>query len=61
MEYFTADFMKYFTKKRQNFAFEWLVAYSPLNPSILGTFLKFPNLLISQVLRPSETHTFTLW
>ena len=45
MECFTADFLQFFTKKRQKLAFEWTAGYSPSNPSISGIFLKFPNYL----------------
>ena len=47
MEYFTADFLPVFTKKRQNLAFDWTAGYSPSNPSISGIFDKFPNFLRS--------------
>ena len=39
MECFTADFSQFFTKKRQDLAFEWMVGYSPSNPSISGIFV----------------------
>ena len=42
-ECFTADFLQFFTKKRQNLAFGWTAGYSPSNPSVSGIFLKFPN------------------
>ena len=45
MECFTADFLRFFTKKRQNLAVGWTAEYSPSNPSISGIFLKFPNFL----------------
>ena len=42
MEYFTADFLQLFTKKRQNLALGWTAVHSPSNPRISGIFLKFP-------------------
>ena len=47
MECFTADFLRFFTKKHQNLALGWTAGYLPSNPSILGIFLKFPNFLRS--------------
>ena len=47
MECFTADFLPFFTKKRQTFAFGWTAGYSPANPSISKIFWKFPNFLRS--------------
>ena len=44
---FTADFLRFFTEKRQNLAFGWTARYSPSDPSILGIFLKFTNFLRS--------------
>ena len=38
---FTADFLRFFNKKRQNLAFGWTTGYSQSNPSIAGIFLKF--------------------
>ena len=65
MECFTADFLQFFTNKRQNLAFGWTDGYLPLNPSISGIFLKFPNSLRPQVLSRSATRevtrTFTFW
>ena len=46
-ECFTADFLQFFTKKRQNLAFGLTAGYSSSNPEISGIFLKFPNFLIS--------------
>ena len=48
MEWFTAHFLRFFTKKRQNLAFGWQAGFSPSNPSILGIFFKiskFPKIL----------------
>ena len=45
MERFTADFLQFFTKKRQNLAFGQKAEYLPSNPNISGIFLKFPNFL----------------
>ena len=45
MECFTADFLQFFNKKRQNLTFGWTAGYSPLNPNISGIFLKLPNFL----------------
>ena len=45
MKCFTADFLEFFTKKRQNLAFGWTGGYSQSNPRISGIFLKFPNFL----------------
>ena len=47
MECFTADFLRFFTKNRQNLALGWTAGYLPSNPSISGIFLKFPNFLRS--------------
>ena len=46
MECFTADFLRFFTDKRQNLALGWTAGYSPSNPSISGILLKFPNFLL---------------
>ena len=43
IEFSAADFLRFFTKTRQNLAFGWTAGYSPSNPSISGIFLKFPN------------------
>ena len=65
MECFTADFLGFFTKKRQNLVFGWTAGYSPSNPSNSGIFLKFPNFLRSEVLSCSvtreATRTLTFW
>ena len=45
MECFTADFLQFFNKKRQNLTFGWTAGYSLLNPNISGIFLKLPNFL----------------
>ena len=45
MECFTADFLRFFTKKCQNLAFGWTAGYSLSNRSISGSFWKFPNFL----------------
>ena len=45
MECFAADFLRFFTKKRQTLALGCAAGYSPLNPSISGIFFKFPNFL----------------
>ena len=37
MECFTADFLQFFKKKRQNLTFGWTAGYSTLNPNISGT------------------------
>ena len=42
MECFTAGFLRFFTRKGQNFTFGWLAAYSSSNTAISGIFLKFP-------------------
>ena len=41
MECFTANFLRFFTEKRQNLAFGWTAGYLPSNPRISGIFLKF--------------------
>ena len=65
MDCFTADFLRRFTKKRQNLVFGRTSGYSPSDPSILGIFLKFRNFVRSYVLIRSAargvTLTFTLW
>ena len=45
IESFTADFLRFFTKKRQKVALGCAAGYSPSNPSISGIFFKFPNFL----------------
>ena len=55
-ECFTADFLQFFTKKRQNLAFGLTAGYSPSNPRILGIFLKFPNFL-----RSPKSFFFLVW
>ena len=40
MECFTADFLQFYTKKRQNLAYGSTAGYSPSNPSISRIFLK---------------------
>ena len=45
MECFTADFLQFFIKKRQNLTFGWTAEYSPLNSNISGIFFKLPNFL----------------
>ena len=57
---FTADFLRFFTKKHQNLAFGWTAGYLPSNASISGIFLKFPNFLSSSGTREA-TRTLTLW
>ena len=47
MEYFTADFLRFFTQKCQNLAFGWTAGFSLSNPCILVIFWKFPNFLRS--------------
>ena len=47
MESFTADFLQFFLKRRQNLAFGWTAGYSSSKPSISGFFLKFSNFLRS--------------
>ena len=47
MDCFTADFLRRFTKKRQNLVFGRTSGYSPSDPSILGIFLKFRNFVRS--------------
>ena len=42
MECFTAGFLHFFTKKRQNLAFGWTAEFLPSNLSISGIFVKFP-------------------
>ena len=44
---FTANFSRRFTESRQNLAFGWTAVYTTSNPSISGSFLKFPNFLRS--------------
>ena len=41
-ETFTADFLQFFTEKRQNLAFGWTARYLPLNHSLSETILRFP-------------------
>ena len=46
MKFFTADILRFFTEKRQNFAFGWPAEYS-LSNSLSEIFLEFPNFLRS--------------
>ena len=60
MKLFTADFLQFFTKKRQNLVFGWIAGYSPLNPSISGISFRFPNLSsLSCLPARGATRTFT--
>ena len=54
MECFIADFLRFFTKKRQNLAFGWTAGYSPSNQSISGIFL-------SRSATREVTGTLTSW
>ena len=45
MEYFTADFLQFFTKNCQSLAFGLVAGYLPTNPSISWLFSKLPNFL----------------
>ena len=47
MECFTADFLRFFTEKCHNLAFDWMSGYSTSNSSISAIFWKFPNFLRS--------------
>ena len=47
MEWFTADFLQFFTKKSQNLAFGWMTGYSSSNPCISRILWKFRNFLRS--------------
>ena len=54
-------FLRFFTKKCQNLAFDWTAGYLTLNSSISGIFRKFPNFLRSEVLSRSATPALTFW
>ena len=41
MKCFKADFLQFFTEKRQNLASAWTAGYSPSNRSVSEIFLKF--------------------
>ena len=45
MEYFTADFLQFFTKNCQSLAFGLVAGYLPTNLSISGLFSILPNFL----------------
>ena len=47
MEWFTAGFLQFFTKKRQNLDFGWTAVHLPSNLTISEIFLKFLNFLRS--------------
>ena len=47
MKCFIADFLQFFTVKRQNLSVGWTGRYLLSNPSISGIFLKLPNFLRS--------------
>ena len=63
MESFSADILRFVTKKHQNLAFWWTTGYWPSNPTISGVLIKFPNFLRWEVLirliTREETDTFT--
>ena len=65
MDRFTADYLEFFTERRQNLAIGWAAGYSSSNPSILEISLKFPNFLRFSVLSRSTTReatpVVTLW
>ena len=56
MECFTADFLQFFNKKRQNLAFGWMAGYSESNPSISGIFLKSPKSKVARQLVRQLVH-----
>ena len=60
MEWFIADFLQFFTNKRQNLAFGWTAGYSPSNRIISGIFLKFSDFIRSWVLSRSATPEHSL-
>ena len=45
MECFTADYLRFYNKKRQKLALGWAAGFSPSSPSISGIFFRFPNFL----------------
>ena len=47
MECFTAYFLQFLTKPRQNLTFGWTTGYSLSNPRTSEIFLKFSNILKS--------------
>ena len=55
MECFTANFLRFFTGKREN-----LAGYLPSNPSVLGIFLKLPNFLSRSATREA-IRAFAFW
>ena len=55
LECFTADFLQFFTKNRQNLALRWAAGCSPSNPGISRFFLKLPNFLRPYALSQSPT------
>ena len=59
LECFTADFLQFFTKNRQNLALGWAAGCSPSNPGISGFFLKLPSFLRSYALSRSPTREAT--
>ena len=65
MEWVIADFLQLFTKMSQILSFAWTAGYSPSNPRVSGTFLKFPNslrsLILSRSATPEATRTVTFW
>ena len=59
MEYFTANFLPFFTKKQQNLALGWTAGYSPSNPSISGIFWKSPNFLSFKSIGNSSGNSYS--
>ena len=55
IECFSADFLQFFSKKRQNLAFGWTTGYLPSNSSISGIFLKFPKFTVSYAREHAST------
>ena len=45
MECFKADYLDFFTLRRQDVAIPWPTGNLPLDPGIPGIFLIFPNFL----------------
>ena len=63
VECFTADFLRFFTEKRQNLALVWAAGYSLTNPSISGFFfLRFSVLnhtMVVTATRETTVHSHT--
>ena len=59
MECCTVDFLRFFTKQRQNLAFGSMAGYPSSDPSISGIFLIFK--ILSRSATREATRTLSFW